>query len=251
MSVSAETGTGAPALSVRGLSKRYGARRALREVSFELPQGARLAIFGPNGAGKTTLLRLLATLERPSSGEFSVLGMEGAEDAEAIRAHIGLISHQPMLYPDLTAYENLVFFGRLYGLADPGARAEELLERVELAHRAHDPVRGFSRGMVQRMALARALVNDPELVFLDEPYAGLDPHAARVVDALLSEEGGSGRPEARTRTLVTVSHQPGRDYGRATHVLLLARGKCALFGQTGSLPRDDFEAMFAAKAGER
>lgn len=255
-----------PALEVRGLSRRFGARRALRDVRFELPQGATLAVFGPNGAGKTTLLRILATLDRASAGEFRVLGADPKEDADAIRGRIGFISHQPMLYLDLTAEENLVLYGRLYGVADPRARAAELLERVELSHRANDVVRGFSRGMTQRMALARALVNDPELVFLDEPYSGLDPHAARIVDALFDDAGGSAagagaavatggaspdRGVPAGRTLVTVSHQLKKDFAHATHVLLLARGRQVLFAPTEGLDFGEFAALYEEQVGER
>ena len=152
-----------------------------------LPQGAFLSIFGPNGAGKTTLLRELALLARPTCGELRMLGVNALEEPDALRARVGLISHKPMLYGDLTAQENLAFFASLYGMAGAAAQAriDDLLRLVELDHRRNDCVRTFSRGMQQRLSIARALISDPEIVLLDEPYSGLDPHAAELFDQLI------------------------------------------------------------------
>lgn len=187
------------ALEVKKLTKVFGDRKALDNVSFSLPQGAFLSIFGPNGAGKTTMLRMLSTLARPTSGTIRVMGIDAKEDPDKVRDHIGLISHNSMLYPDLTAMENMMFVARLYGVVDPEARVRELLRAVELDHRRFDSVRTFSRGMTQRLSIARALINDPDVVFLDEPYAGLDPHAVEIFDELIASlrEG---------RTFVMVSH---------------------------------------------
>ena len=158
------------AVEVKHLSKVFGTRKAVDDVSFELPEGSFLSIFGPNGAGKTTLLRVLSTLARPTSGEAFVAGIDVREEPDEAREHIGLISHQSMLYPDLTAEENLLLYAKLYGVEDPEARVAELLDAVGLAHRKLDLVRTFSRGMTQRVSIARALVHDPDVVFLDEPY---------------------------------------------------------------------------------
>ena len=152
------------ALEVKKLTKVFGDRKALDNVSFSLPQGAFLSIFGPNGAGKTTMLRMLSTLARPTSGTIRVMGIDAKEDPDKVRDHIGLISHNSMLYPDLTAMENMMFVARLYGVVDPEARVRELLRAVELDHRRFDSVRTFSRGMTQRVSIARALVNDPAFV---------------------------------------------------------------------------------------
>ncbi len=187
------------ALTVSGVSKVFGTRRALDDVSFEVPAGAFLSIFGPNGAGKTTLLRVLSTLARPTAGAVHLHGIDIAEEPEEARASIGLISHNPMLYLDLTAEENLMFAAELYGVQNPRERVLELLDAVGLAHRRLDTVRTFSRGMVQRIAIARALVHDPRVVFLDEPYSGLDPHAVDIFDELIA----SMRSD---RTFVMVSH---------------------------------------------
>lgn len=177
-----------PAIKTKKLSKVFGNRRAVDNVSIEVPQGAFLSIFGPNGAGKTTLLRVLSTLSRATSGSATLMGVDLKEDPDKARDHIGLISHNSMLYPDLTAEQNLMIYARLYGVVDPEARVLELLEAVELKHRRLDVVRTFSRGMTQRLSIARALIHDPDVVFLDEPYSGLDPHAVEIFDDLIDQQ---------------------------------------------------------------
>ena len=232
------------AISTNKLCKQFGTRKAVNNVTLEIPSGAFLSIFGPNGAGKTTLLSLLSTTARASSGEASVAGFDLKEDADEARAHIGLIGHAPMLYPDLTALENLTLYARLYGVPDPEARAMELLETVELKARRFDVVRTFSRGMTQRLSIARALVNDPDVLFLDEPYSGLDPHAADVFDAILSDV-------RRDRTLCMVSHDLDKGFALATHVLLMARGKQVLFAPKDELDLDEFRATYRQTVGQR
>ena len=177
----------ANAIETKKLTKVFGDRKALDKVSIEVPEGAFLSIFGPNGAGKTTLVRTLATLSRATSGTALVAGFDAKEEPDKVREHIGLISHNPMLYPDLTAMENLMFTAQLYGVVNAEERVRELLRAVELDHRRFDVVRTFSRGMTQRLSIARALMNDPDVVFLDEPYAGLDPHAVEIFDGLIEQ----------------------------------------------------------------
>lgn len=232
----------ASALRVSGIEKRFGARRVLKSIDFELPQGASLVIFGPNGAGKTTLLRILSTLDRPSKGTCEALGFSYKEQIEQVRGFVGFITHNPMLYLDLTARENLVLFARLYGVDDPGKRADEMLSLVELKHRANDKVRGFSRGMTQRIAIARAFINDPRIVFLDEPYSGLDPHAAGIVDRMLAES-------RRRCTLVTVSHSLESGFAQASHVLLLAKGRQVMFSEQSQLDYDEFKNVYYEQVG--
>lgn len=230
------------ALRVSGIEKRFGARRVLKSVDFELPQGASLVIFGPNGAGKTTLLRILSTLDRPSKGSCEALGLSYKEQVDKVRGCIGFITHNPMLYLDLTARENLVLFARLYGVDDPDRAADEMLSLVELKHRANDKVRGFSRGMTQRIAIARAFINDPRIVFLDEPYSGLDPHAAGIVDRMLAES-------RQRRTLVTVSHSLESGFAQASHVLLLAKGRQVMFSEQSRLDYDEFKNVYYEQVG--
>lgn len=231
-----------PALRVAGIEKRFGARRVLKSIDFELPQGASLVIFGPNGAGKTTLLRILSTLDRPSKGSCEALGFSYKEQIEQVRGRIGFITHNPMLYLDLTARENLVLFARLYGVDDPGKRADEMLSLVELKHRANDKVRGFSRGMTQRIAIARAFINDPRIVFLDEPYSGLDLHAAGIVDRMLADS-------RRRCTLVTVNHSLESGFAQASHVLLLAKGRQVMFSEQSQLDYDEFKNVYYEQVG--
>jgi len=203
--------TDAPAIELDGLERRYGERVALAGVSLTLPRGATLAVLGPNGAGKSTLLRVLATLLRPHSGRVRVLGEELPGAAWRVRARIGYLGHEPLLYRDLSARENLVLHARLHRVAHE--RVDELLEAVGLSRRSDDPLHTFSRGMLQRCSVARAVLHDPELVLLDEPRANLDPSAAQILAPLL---------EGRTR--VVTSHDP-RDAERADVVLGLREGR--------------------------
>lgn len=230
------------ALEVKKLTKMFGDRKALDGVSFSLPQGAFLSIFGPNGAGKTTMLRMLSTLARPTSGTVRVMGIDAKEDSDKVRDHIGLISHNSMLYPDLTAMENLMFVARLYGVVDPEARVRELLRAVELDHRRFDLVRTFSRGMTQRLSIARALINDPDVVFLDEPYAGLDPHAVEIFDELI----GSLR---EGRTFVMVSHDLQKGFAACTHAMMLARGRVMVCAPKDELDFEEFKGLYRETVG--
>ena len=230
------------AIEAKDLSKAFGTRKALDGVSFELPEGAFLSIFGPNGAGKTTLLRVLSTLARPTAGLASICGIDLKENPDEVRSLIGMISHAPMLYPDLTAEENLVLYAELYGVVNPQARARELLEAVGLSHRRVDQVRTFSRGMTQRVSIARALVHDPRVMFLDEPYSGLDPHAVDIFDNLIASVRGD-------RTFVMVSHDLAKGFALCTHALVLARGRVVAFAPKDELDYDEFARLYRDTVG--
>ena len=205
----------ADAIALDGLERRYGDRTVLAGLTLRLPEGATLAVLGANGAGKTTLLRVLATLLRPHGGGAEVLGSSLPGDAWAVRGRIGLLGHEPLLYPRLSGRENLRLHSRLHGL--PAARIEEVLDAVGLRERADDPVDELSRGMVQRLAAARAVLHDPELLLLDEPRAGLDPAAAEQLEPLI------GRSSNRTRVLVT--HDVERGLAEADLAIGLRDGR--------------------------
>ena len=232
----------ANAIETKKLTKVFGDRKALDKVSIEVPEGAFLSIFGPNGAGKTTLVRTLATLSRATSGTALVAGFDAKEDPDKVREHIGLISHNPMLYPGLTAMENLMFTAQLYGVVNAEERVRELLRAVELDHRRFDVVRTFSRGMTQRLSIARALMNDPDVVFLDEPYAGLDPHAVEIFDGLI-EQLRDGR------TFVMVSHDLQKGFDVCTHALVLARGRVVSYAPKEDIDFEQFRQLYRETVG--
>jgi heme exporter protein A len=210
----------ADAIALEGLERRFGDRPALRGVTVTVGEGQTLAVFGANGAGKTTLLRVLATLLRPHAGSVTVLGSSLPSEAWKVRGRVGFLGHEPLVYPDLTPRENLLFHARLHGVAQ--SRVEELLRAVGLERRAGDPVRELSRGMVQRLAAARAVLHDPPVLLLDEPRAGLDPAAAEQLEPLI------GRASGRTRVLVT--HDVERGLREADAVLGLRAGAPELAG---------------------
>ena len=208
---------GGPVLELDGLTRRYGERAALDGVTLTLEAGQTLVVFGPNGAGKTTLLRVLATLLRPHAGTARVLGENLPDRGWAVRGRVGLLTHDPLLYRDLDARENLRFHARLHGVGLE--RVEQLLDAVQLtgrAGRAGDPLHTYSRGMVQRVAVCRAVLHDPELLLLDEPRANLDPAAAALVEPLIGAASG--------RTRVVTSHDPAGGLAEADLVLGLRGG---------------------------
>ena len=207
-----------PAIELEGLGRRFGEREALSGVTLSVPAGATLVVLGANGAGKSTLLRVLATLLRPHAGSTRVLGRALPDEGWAVRGRIGFLGHEPLLYRDLTARENLRYHARLHGVDE--ARARELLETVGMTARADEPLRLLSRGMVQRVAVCRAVLHDPEVLLLDEPGSHLDPAAAELVEPMI------GRASGRTR--VVASHDPSGALASADLALGLRGGRPAL-----------------------
>lgn len=223
------TGERPPAVAVRGLTKAFGHMAALRGVNLVLAEGEFLALFGPNGAGKTTLIRIVASLTRPSAGSVHVQGHDLAQAATAVRRHIGLISHNPLLYGDLTADENLRFFARLYDLPAAGARIDAVLDQVGLTARRRDPVRTYSRGMLQRLTIARGILHDPSIVLLDEPYTGLDLQAADMLNDVLQALAVSGR------TVILTTHNLEQGLDLCSRAAILNRGKLTWEGRRQGL----------------
>jgi heme exporter protein A len=213
------------AVALRALTRRYGERTALFEVTLSLETGQTLAVLGPNGAGKTTLLRVLATLLRPHDGELEVLGHRLPADGWLVRGRLGLLAHEPMLYRELTVRENLRLQAKLHGVAP--ARIEELLAAVALERRGNEPLRTLSRGLVQRAAVCRTLLHEPELLLLDEPYANLDPAARAIVEPLIGRSSGATR--------VIVSHDPQAAVSEADLVLGLSRGRTVFLAAPAEL----------------
>jgi heme exporter protein A len=208
-------------ITVKKLVKRFGLKTVLRGVDFEVQPGEFVALLGPNGAGKTTFLRILASLSRPSLGQVTVAGYQLPHEAAAVRARLGVVSHLPLLYGDLTAEENLRFYARMYGITDPHARITEVLEMVGLENRRRDLVRTFSRGMQQRLAIGRAVLHDPDVILFDEPYTGLDQDASAMLDDVLKTVAAKGR------TVVMTSHDLARAEDLATRFDILSRGVIA------------------------
>lgn len=230
---------GVPAIiTARDIRKRLGDREILNGVSFELEEGQFLSVFGPNGAGKSTLLKIISMLIRPSSGELYLAGKPADEDPGGLRQIIGVLSHHSYLYDSLSARENLRFYGRMYGVKRLAERADELLEQVGLTLFANDPVRTFSRGMIQRLAIARAVVHEPKVLLLDEPYTGLDQKATLILNSVLREAKAAGK------TIFMISHNFHEGLSYADLVGILVRGKFALYEPAGSFTPESLRERY-------
>jgi heme ABC exporter ATP-binding subunit CcmA len=205
-------------ITTHNLTKSFGPRTALARVDLHIDSGEFVTLVGPNGAGKTTLLRILATLTKPTSGTIRIADLDPAKDGEEVRRHIGFLSHRTLLYDDLTAEQNLRFYARMYDLHDSSTRVTNLLNQVGLETRRNDLVRTFSRGMQQRLSVARAVLHRPRVLFLDEPYTGLDPNAAQVLTELLSRLAEEGC------TVLLTTHNLERGLAVGQRVFVLTRG---------------------------
>jgi heme exporter protein A len=225
-------------ITATALTKQFGPFKALKGIDLSIRPGEFVTIVGPNGAGKTTLLRILATLSRPTGGHVSIAGHDLPKGSGEARRHIGLLSHQPLLYGDLTAEENLRFFGRLYDVPNLEKRIITLLDEVNLLDRRGDRARTFSRGMQQRLAIARALMHNPDVVLLDEPFTGLDPDASdRLEELLRGLNNGS-------RTVVMTIHDLDRGWAMCSRAIVLARGKIVYEAETQSVDQATFRSEY-------
>jgi heme exporter protein A len=229
-------------IEVRSLVKTFGLKPVLRGLHLHLEPGEFVALLGPNGAGKTTLLRILASLARPSLGEVRLAGHRLPGEAAAVRRILGVVSHQPLLYGDLTAEENLRFYARLYSVEDSRRRIDEILEMVGLDRRRRDRVREYSRGMQQRLAIGRAVLHDPQILLFDEPHTGLDQEASAMLDGVLRQVAGRGR------TVLMTSHDLLRAADLATRIDILSGGVIARSLRRGQAEWDDLPALYRAVA---
>ncbi len=227
-----------PYMSIVGLKKTYGLKPILRGIDLSIQQGERIAILGSNGTGKTTFLRILAGLTKLSAGTITVEGFDSIKDAQSVRQRVGFVAHQPYLYEELTALENLLFFGRMYNVEHAQERAMILLQRVGLEKRTRERVSTLSRGQVQRLAWSRALLHTPHLLLLDEPDTGLDQEGQTLIDALLQEH-----TERKGTTLFT-THQLERALNLGTQVVLLNKGRIVYQHETVSLALEDLQRVY-------
>lgn len=225
-------------IEVRRLVKSFGLKPVLRGLDFQVERGEFVALVGRNGAGKMTFLRILSSLSRPTLGEVRVAGLRLPSQAAEVRRILGVVSHQPLLYGDLTAEENLRFYGRMYGIRDLQGRVAAVLETVGLAPWRRDLVRRFSRGMQQRLAIARAILHEPDVMLFDEPHTGLDPEAAAMLDGVLSQVA------ARGRTVVMTSHDLGRAAELATRIDILSKGVIARSVRRGEVEGEALPALY-------
>ncbi|VAW31555.1 hypothetical protein MNBD_CHLOROFLEXI01-4092 [hydrothermal vent metagenome] len=232
-------------IEINGLVKKYGFNLVLRGLSLHVPPGAFVTLVGPNGAGKSTLMRIVATLLKPTAGNVKIGGWEMPQFSNKVRQHIGLVSHQTLLYGDLTAAENLLFFAKLYQLEDSDARVAAALKRVGLAARQRDAVRMFSRGMMQRLTIARATLHEPDVLLLDEPYTGLDQDASALLDGLLQRESENGR------TILMITHDLVHGLNLCDRIAILNRGKIVQEINSGEVSGNEFLDIYAAHTGRK
>jgi heme exporter protein A len=225
-------------IHIQGLVKQYGVNMVLRGVDLQVNQGEFLTLVGSNGAGKSTLMRIVATLLQPTSGQVHIGGWQIAKSAAKVRRHIGLVSHQSLLYGDLTAAENLLFFARLYRLDNEHERVMAALKKVGLFARQRDPVSTFSRGMVQRLTIARATLHEPDVLLLDEPYTGLDQDASKVLDELLRQEHENGR------TILMITHDLAHGLDLCNRTAILNRGKIVHEAASRNVTAAEFLALY-------
>jgi heme exporter protein A len=229
--------TKSPIVEASELARAFGSRRAVAGVTFSLAPGDCLAVFGPNGAGKTTLLRLLAGLLKPTSGSARLAGIP-LPGGTLARSRVGLISHHTMLYEALSARENVSFAARLYGIRDPRTRVDDALARMSMTERADAPVRLLSRGMQQRVSIARAMVHSPQVILADEPYSGLDESGARALTALLRELRSAGT------AIVIVTHNLAEGLSLATHAAVMQKGKFIRYEASARIDPASYAATY-------
>ena len=232
-------------IEARGLVKKFGFKTVLRKIDLSLKKGDFLALFGPNGAGKTTLIQVLCSLMLPTSGNVWIAGFDAGYDREALHKVIGVISHNTFLYNNLSAYENLKFYGRMYKVKNLRERIEEVMGLVGLRGYMNDHVQTFSRGMQQRLSVARAIIHDPLIFFLDEPFTGLDQHGVEDFKQILKKFRDQGK------TIVMTSHDLDRGLELCTQAAILKSGNLVYKEDISKIIQDDFKEVYFKLTGEQ
>lgn len=232
-------------IETKGLTKTFGYLRALNGVDLKVAKGEFLTLVGPNGAGKSTLLRILATLSKPTSGTVQVAGLDMSDDSTGIRRQIGVVLHQTLLYDALTVEQNLRFYGRMYDVRHLEERINDVLHWVRLENRREDIVRTLSRGMQQRLAIARALLHDPPIMLLDEPDTGLDPQTSAGLKEILRGMGGN------QRTVLMTTHNLDRGLQICDRVAILSKGRVVYGESKTHIDVDNFQQIYHESTGVR
>lgn len=225
-------------IKIENVTKKYGHLEAVSKLSFSLKKGEFLSIFGSNGAGKSTLLKILSAQTRATKGHLFFNGKSIKDLPNDFRQNFGIISHQPFLYDNLTATENLRFYAKLYGVTEFNTKIDVILKKVELFKRKDDMTRNFSRGMLQRLSIARALIHDPEIILLDEPYTGLDQHASYLLSAILKEQF------EHHKTIIMVTHNLQRGYQLSSKLAIMKKGQFVFFGNKDEIEEDKLEDTY-------
>ncbi len=231
-------------IEVKGLVKKFGFKTVLRKIDLFLKKGDFLALFGPNGAGKTTLIQIISSLMSPTSGKVRISGFDIRHDREAIHRIIGVISHHTFLYNNLSGFENLKFYGMMYDVSNLEKKIEKLLELVGLSEHRNEPIHIYSRGMQQRLSVARAIIHDPLILLLDEPYSGLDQRGSEDLKQLLMKFRNQGK------TLIMTSHNLNRGLELCNHAAILNSGRLVYKEDILNIAKDDFKQIYLEHAGE-
>ena len=231
------------AIELQGLTRSFGAHKVLKGIDLQVNAGERLAVFGPNGAGKTTLIKIMATLIRPSSGTVLICGKSIHDRPELIRSRLGVMGHNTFLYDNLTVYDNLKFYGRMYGVKDLDNAVCEVIERVRLKSRLYDRVGTLSRGMQQRVSLARAIIHSPSILFLDEPETGLDPHAVSIMQGILDAPG------TEHNTVLFTTHNMERGLELCDRLAILSGGRIVYQKPKKEIDTANFRSIYDSYTG--
>ncbi len=232
-------------LVAESITKKIGSKTILHGIDLHIKQGEFITVFGPNGAGKSTLLKILSLQLKPSSGTLKINGFDAKQEVAKVCSQIGVISHQTFLYDNLTAYENLEFYGRMYGLVNLRERIYAVIKEVGLEFSVNDQVRTFSRGMQQRLAIARAIIHQPAILFLDEPYTGLDQHAIEILNGVLD------KLKTKDRTIFMITHNFEQGLDLSQRVLIIVKGRIAYEKGTQGLSPDEMKNIYLNTVGGR